>query len=584
MNNFSEHLIRESTNRGSYVVKASPRTYILVFSLFIVFAILFLRVFFLQIIKGDYFRILSDQNRTKTITINAPRGIMFDRNNNPLVFNEPGYRLVDGDETKLLTHDQALSILSDPENKLEVDSLRNYPYREAMSHVLGYIGQISESQLKSPLFEGYDGEDWVGKEGIEAAYEQRLKGIDGKRLLEVDATGKTLRSLGQDEPIPGEDITLTLDLKLQQKTFEAMKNIKKGAAIVSKPNGEILSIVSNPSFDPNLFTMGEAFKSATSSGYQKVEQVLLDAENQPLLNRAISGVYPPGSTFKIVVASAALKTGIINEAYSVEDTGVLRVGAFSYSNWYFTGYGGTDGVVNVEKGIARSNDIFFYKLAEKMGVSNISKGAKEFGVGSILGIDLLGEASGILPNEAWKKENIGEGWYLGDTFHYGIGQGFLLTTPLQVNAWTQAIANQGKLMQPHLLLERKSEVVRDSALDEKTFDLVRKGMIESCAPGGVAWPFYDFKVKNSKLKIDGRNFLEVKGASGSAETRQVIVACKTGTAEHGDTTGTPHAWITLFAPAYNPEVVVTVLAEESGEGSSVAGPIAKEILEEFFSN
>jgi penicillin-binding protein 2 len=584
MDNFSEHLIRESTNRGSYVVKASPRIYILVFSLFIVFAILFLRVFFLQIIKGDYFRILSDQNRTKTITINAPRGIMFDRNNNPLVFNEPGYRLVDGDETKLLTHDQALSILSDPENKLEVDSLRNYPYREAMSHVLGYIGQISESQLKSPLFEGYDGEDWVGKEGIEAAYEQRLKGIDGKRLLEVDATGKTLRSLGQDEPIPGEDITLTLDLKLQQKTFEAMKNIKKGAAIVSKPNGEILSIVSNPSFDPNLFTMGEAFKSATSSGYQKVEQVLLDAENQPLLNRAISGVYPPGSTFKIVVASAALKTGIINEAYSVEDTGVLRVGAFSYSNWYFTGYGGTDGVVNVEKGIARSNDIFFYKLAEKMGVSNISKGAKEFGVGSILGIDLLGEASGILPNEAWKKENIGEGWYLGDTFHYGIGQGFLLTTPLQVNAWTQAIANQGKLMQPHLLLERKSEVVRDSALDEKTFDLVRKGMIESCAPGGVAWPFYDFKVKNSKLKIDGRNFLEVKGASGSAETRQVVVACKTGTAEHGDTTGTPHAWITLFAPAYNPEVVVTVLAEESGEGSSIAGPIAKEILEEFFSN
>lgn len=584
MDSFSEQLIKESTNRRAGLVKVNARTYILAISLFFVFAVLFLRVFFLQVIKGEYFRILSDQNRTKTIAINAPRGIVFDRNKTPLVFNEPGYRLIEGEDTKLLSHDQALSLLSDSTKKLEVDSLRNYPYRDALSHVLGYIGQISENELKSPLYEGYNGEDWVGKEGIEAAYEQRLKGIDGKTLLEVDATGKTLRSLGKDEPIPGEDITITLDLTLQQKTFEAMKAVKKGAAIVSKPNGEILSLVSNPSFDPNLFTMGDAFKAATASGYQNVEQVLLDSENQPLLNRAISGVYPPGSTFKIVVASAALKEGIINERYTIEDTGILKVGAFSYSNWYFTGYGGTDGIVNVEKGIARSNDIFFYKLAEKMGVSNISKGAKEFGVGSILGIDLLGEASGTLPNEAWKKENVGEGWYLGDTFHYGIGQGFLLTTPLQVNAWTQAIANKGKLMQPHLLLERKNEVVKDSSLDEKTFDLVRKGMIESCAPGGVAWPFYDFKVKNSKLKVDGRNFLEVKGASGSADTRKIIVACKTGTAEHGDAKGKPHAWITLFAPAYDPEVIVTVLAEESGEGSSVAGPIAKEILKEYFSN
>src|SRR3989344_2182609 len=438
--NYSDNLITgSSSQQGFGRVNGNPRVYLLFVVFFLVFAVLILRAFFLQVIKGEYFRELSNQNRTKTVAIHAARGVIFDRNGTPLVFNEPGYRIIKDNKTVLLNHDQALPMLSNSNNQLEVDSLRRYPYADEISHVLGYIGQISPEELKSPLFSEYKGNDLIGKEGIERSYEQRLKGIDGRKLLEVDSSGKTLRSLGQDEPIAGVDVTLTLDLKLQQKTHEAMKNVKKGAAIVSKPNGEILSLVSKPSFDPNLFTMGENYKASTISAYTNIESVLADSQNQPLLDRAISGVYPPGSTFKIVVASAALKDKVIDENFTILDTGILRVGAFSFSNWYFTGYGRTDGTVNVVKGIQRSNDIFFYKLAEALGVESIAKGAASFFVGKQLGIDLLGEASGTLPSESWKKENIGEGWYLGDTYHYGIGQGYLLSTPLQVNAWTQAI-------------------------------------------------------------------------------------------------------------------------------------------------
>ncbi|PIR79734.1 MAG: hypothetical protein COU25_03795, partial [Candidatus Levybacteria bacterium CG10_big_fil_rev_8_21_14_0_10_35_13] len=231
-------------------------------------------------------------------------------------------------------------------------------------------------------------------------------------------------------------------------------------------------------------------------------------------------------------------------------------------------------------------DIFFYKLAEKIGVDTISETAKKFGVGSLLGIDLQGEAFGTLPTRQWKQEEVGEQWYLGDTYHYGIGQGYLLTTPLQVNAWTQAIANGGILYVPHLLKNQKSKIKNQNLLDNYSSDLIRQGMIESCAPGGVAFPLYEFKIQNSKFKIDGRNFLEVPQATSSAgykDYRQVVIACKTGTSEHGGPKTLPHAWITLFAPAFNPQIVVTVLAEESGEGSGVAAPIAKKILEGYFS-
>jgi len=580
---FSESIISDVYKKRQWTnTKTNVRTLFLPLLFIVFFSILIFRTFYLQIVKGSYYRGLSDTNRTKTVIIHAPRGIIFDRSGTPLVFNIPGFRENVKGETRFLDQDQALSQIASGKKDLEIDTLRQYPYRDISSHVLGFLGQISQDQLKDPLFETYNSADVIGKVGIERVYESRLKGVDGKELFEIDAKGNTIRKLGRDEPVAGENITLTLDIDLQTKTYEAMKDVKKGAAIVSTPKGEILALISKPSFDPNLFTLGEGYKVSSESGYVSVEGILNDSQNQPLLNRAISGIYPPGSTFKLVVASAALKNNIIDENFEVEDTGILKIGAFSFANWYYTNYGRKEGSVNIVKAIKRSNDIFFYKLAEKTGIDTISQTASRFGVGKTLGIDLIGEKRGTLPTVEWKEKEIGEPWYLGDTYHYGIGQGFLLTTPLQVNAWAQAIANKGVLFRPRLLKDQKPYILQKDLLNDKVFSLIRQGMIESCSPTGVAWPLFNFKVKNANLKIDGNNILAVDPASGSADMRQIAIACKTGTAETTPNEN-PHAWITLFAPAFDPQIIVTVLSEKSGEGSNVAGPIAKKILEAWFS-
>lgn len=561
--------------------KNSNRAYFLPLVFIVLFLILFARLFFLQIIEGYYYRYLSNNNRTKSIVIHAPRGIIFDRNGVPLVYNLPGFREEVNGKTVFLSQDEALNLIAQGKKDLEIDSLREYPYKENAAHVLGYIGQISKEELISPIFAGYSSGDIIGKSGIEQEYETKLKGTDGRQLFEVNAKGDLTRKLGQDDPIPGENITLTLDAKLQEAAFAAMKDVKKGAAIVSTPKGEILALISKPSFDPNLFTMGQGYKISSASSYLTLSDVLSDSQNQPLLNRAISGVYPPGSTFKLIVASAGLTDKIIDKNWQIQDTGVLTLGSFSFSNWYYTGYGGTDGMVNVVKGIKRSNDIFFYKLAEKVGVDKISEVAKKFGLGERLGIDLQGELPGTVPTSNWKLKNIGEPWYLGDTYHYGIGQGFLLTTPLQVNGWMQAIANEGTLYLPHLFKDQGSKVKAQNLLNQENTNLIREGMIEACSLGGVAWPLFNYSVKNAKLVIDGKNILGVPLSSGSADMRKVTVACKTGTAEAPNSTE-PHAWITLFAPAYNPQIVITVLSENSGEGSNIAAPIAKKILDNWF--
>lgn len=582
---FGDYIFKDSRKRKNWDYAEenhSSRNFFLPALAIFLFAVVFLRLFFLQIIQGYYYRYLSDNNRTKTVTIHAPRGIIFDRSGTPLVYNMPGFRENVNGKTVLIPQNQALSLIAAGKNDLEVDSLRSYPYKDAFAHVLGYVGQISQDELADPLHSDYASGDIIGKTGIEQQYEPELRGVDGKELFEVDARGNLTRKLGQQDPISGQNITLTLDAKLQEAVFTAMASVKKGAAIVSTPKGEILALVSKPSFDPNMFTMGQSYKIATNSSYLSVSDVLLDSQNQPLLDRAIGGVYPPGSTFKLIVASAALKNKIIDENWQIEDTGILKVGDFSFSNWYYTDYGGTDGQVNIVKGIQRSNDIFFYKLAAKVGVDQVSQTAKLFGLGQKLGIDLEGEQAGLVPTEEWKLKNIGEEWYLGDTYHYGIGQGYLLTTPLQVNSWTQAIANNGNLYRPHLLLSQPPQLISSNLLDTHSSDLVREGMVEACSPGGVAWPLFNYAVKNAKLPIDGKNILGVDSSSGSADMRQVVLACKTGTAENGGNNTLAHAWITLFAPAYNPQIVVTVIAENSGEGSNVAGPIAKQILDSWF--
>lgn len=544
------------------------------------------RLVFLQVIHGGDYRGLSDSNRLETSLLHAPRGIIFDRSGKPLVLNKPGFREVINGKTQLLTQKDAIAKIANGDKHLEVDSLRYYPYKDALSHILGYLGQISPDEYKEKKSLGYQPNDLVGVLGIEAQYENLLRGTDGKVLTEVDAMGNPKRTLGQSDPIPGKNITLTIDADFQQKVFDATKDIKKGSVIVSTPQGEILAMVSRPSFDNNLFTMGKTYH-ADSSEYTTIAQILQDGQNQPFLNRAITGLYPPGSTFKLVVAAAGLESGKIDQNYTVDDEGTLKLGDFSFSNWYYTEYGKVEGIVNVIKAIQRSNDIFFYKVGNLLGVDRLSAFAQKFGLGSRLGIDLPGEAKGLVPSKEWKKKIIGEDWYTGDDYHYGIGQGFLLTTPLQVNTWTQAIANKGTEYQPHFLKDQEPKILSKDLLSEMNFDLIRQGMLAACAPGGVAYPLFNFKVNNPKLVIDGKNFLvdptSTQSASSESNTsREVSIACKTGTAENGGSNVKPHSWITLFAPAYDPQIVVTVMVENAGEGSDIAGPIAKKVLEAWF--
>ncbi len=573
-------------SRFSFDKGASMRNLFLQIIIFLFSIILFGRLFLLQVVQGKYYRSLSDTNKLQTALIHAPRGIIFDRTGKSLDLNMPGFREIVNGKIQLLTPEDALAKIAKGDKHLEVDSLRYYPYKDSLAHVIGYLGQISPEEYKKKKSQGYQPDDLVGVLGIESQYESSLRGIDGKVLTEVDALGHQKRTLGQSDPIAGRNITLTIDADFQQKVFDATRDIKKGAVIVSTPQGEILSLVSRPSFDANLFTMGKTYHSQSGS-YSDVSQILLDNQNQPFLNRAITGLYAPGSTFKLIVAAAGLENKVIDQNYTVDDEGTLKLGNFSFSNWYYTEYGKVEGLVNVIKAIQRSNDIFFYKVGNLLGVDKLSDFAEKFGLGSRLGIDLPGEAKGLVPTREWKQKVIGDNWYTGDDYHYGIGQGYLLTTPLQVNTWTQAMANQGTMYQPHLLKELAPKIIAKDLLGEKNFDLIRQGMIAACAPGGVAYPLFHFKVNNVKLPIDGENFLEDPDATKSAGTtpsasREVSIACKTGTAENGDSQTNPHAWITIFAPAYNPQIVVTVLAENGGGGSDIAAPIAKKVLEAWF--
>jgi len=582
---FSDSIHTEKIKRRHFREEDSSRirSRVLLVLLLLTSGILLFKIVSLQLIKGSYYRSLSDSNRIRTKIIYAPRGVLFDRNDIPLVYNLPGFRQTKGDKTILIPKEKALDMIAKGDESIFVDSLRQYPFKDAFAHVIGYLGQVTKDEILSEDFADYHITDLIGKSGLEYEYENLLKGNNGKQLIEVDALGRAVRVLGQTDPIPGQDLKLTLDSRLQQAAYDGMKDVVRGAVVVTTPKGEILSLVSKPSFDPNLFTLDSSYV-ATNTAYTSIEKILL-GDNQPLLNRVVSGTYPPGSTYKIVMAAGALESKKIDSSYAVTDNGKIIIGPYSYSNWYYTQYGRTEGQVNVVKALTRSNDIFFYELADKIGLDTIVSTSKEMGVGRLLGIDIPGESKGVLPDKAWKKKNIGEDWYTGDTYIFGIGQGYLLTTPLQVNAWTQVIASGGTLYRPHLLKSSGEHVLTTTTLGPSAINLVRQGMMGACETGGTGWPLFQFRIKNSKLIIDGKNIMPDPQATMSASTsdyRHVTIACKTGTAQHGDDKTLPHAWITLFAPAYNPEIVVTVLNESSGEGSSEAGPIAKKILEAYF--
>ncbi len=534
----------------------------LVVGVMVVFALLMLRLIHLQVVEGSVNRELADSNRIQIKLIHAPRGVIYDRNGKILAQNEPSFRLIEasGPATKVtqISRDEALKmeITGDSRYKnLEVDSKRFYPMGEATAHVLGYLGEITGDELKSPEFENYKPGDSVGRDGVEQAYEKTLKGVDGGEIIEVDAQGNKLRSLRKKDAIPGQNLYLTIDADLQKIAFEQLKKAAEGAksccgaVVATDPNsGQVLALASIPSFDTKK--LADAFTNP----------------NSPVLDRVIAGTYPPGSTFKIASALAGLESRKVTLQTQFEDTGVMSLGPFTFANWYFSEYGRKEGNVDIIKALQRSNDIYFYHLGELTGEDVLGSTAKKLGLGEKLGIDIPGEAKGLIPNNAWKEKNVGVGWYPGDTLHMSIGQGYVLATPLQINNLVSAIAASGKQYPPHLaykitsgvnvIKEFKFEPTSSQKFKSGDLNLVRKGLELVPVQGGTAWPFFTFPIQT---------------------------AGKTGTAEFGDPKNRTHAWYTSYAPADSPKLAVTVLVEAGGEGSTVASPVAKEIYRWYFS-
>ncbi len=555
------------------------RERLFLFILILGFGILITRLFVLQVVQGAYWREMAEGNRIKITKVPALRGIIYDRNGKQLVRNTPEGReyIYKEASAQLLGYigevsEEELNSADDACNRLSENSLRDSVGRIG-NNLRGLSANISSKDCPSSW---YQSGDLVGKMGIEKQYDQLLRGQAGGILEEVDANGNRIRQLGETKPIPGESLNLTIDIDLQQKSYETLKG-KKGAVVALAPQtGEILVLVNSPSFDPNIFSLNKS-----EGGKQKNEEILgiLTNEDQPMFNRAIGGQYPPGSTFKIVAAVAGLEEGKINPETTVEDKGILQIGKWSFSNWYFTQYGKTEGLVDVVKAIKRSNDIFFYKTGEWLGIENLSKWAKNFGLGRLSEIDLPGEEAGLVPDKQWKKEYKNEDWYLGDDFITAIGQGDLLVTPLQVNLMTAVVANGGELCKPYLIQKSKfknqtlnenykNDKCKKLGIKEENLDLIKEGMREACSPGGTGYPFFDFGVGGPSTK--------------SADFKRIEVGCKTGTAETPGDKTKPHAWFTVFAPVKEPEIVLTVLLENAGEGSREAAPLAKEILKWWF--
>lgn len=584
----------------------------------IIFTILFVRLWSLEIIQGDYNRSLAEGNRIRTRSITAERGLIYDRNKVVLAKNIPDFALIvypadlpskEEERNKFyqelanltslgfeevknkiepnkdkflekivikdnLAHEEAL-ILKEKSSTLKgvtVDdrSTRGYAADLALAHILGYVGDLNEEDYKNNP--SYSLDDIIGKTGIEKMYESDLKGTDGKEQVEVDSAGRLQKTLAKRDPQVGDDLVLSIDAGLQQKAKDFLagqlkaQNLKKGVAIVSNPqNGEILAMVSLPDYDNNIF-MSPALKD--------VYPALVSNPEKPLFNRAISGVYPSGSAIKPVVAEAALQEGVISvNDWIIDDKGMLEVpNQYDPSIIYRYPDEKAHGSVNVIKALAVSCNVFFYTIGggydriKGLGVDRLDKYFSLFGLGARTGIDLGGEAKGLVPTAEWKEQVKKEPWVLGDTYHLSIGQGDLGVTPLQVNNYTNAIANGGILFKPRL---GKSII---SSLDGQAKDLSAEILRKDFAdPGSLS------------VVRQGMRACVTSGSCDKLASLPVSSAGKTGTAETSNLKESTHAWFTAYAPYDNPQVSVTVLVENGGTGYSSAEPVAEQILQYYFS-
>lgn len=589
-----------------------PRLRVVIMIIGLVLLFLFGKTLWLQLVEGKEYREISEGNRIRIETIKARRGIIYDRNGTLLTRNVPNFTfaLIPADipedselrnetfetiarilEIPLVELKQRLEDIPDysyepveiedqidydkalllqveikglPGAKLSIKDSREYLEPASTAHLVGYTGKITKAELSQNQDQDYLRTDVIGKTGLEYQYENILKGIDGKKRIEVDAFGKEKKLVASKDPESGDNLTLSVDLGLQKVLNESLNKMVKqtnssgGAAVALDPrNGEVLAIVSVPGFDSNEFVKGiDAEKF----------QDLLNNPNRPLFMRAVSGQYPSGSTIKPVIAAAALQEGIINANTTVLSTGGIKVGPNFFPDWKAGGHGITD----VKKAIAESVNTFFYTIGggfedfTGLGVDQITSYAHLFGLGEPLEIDFPSEASGFLPTKQWKEETKGERWYLGDTYHLAIGQGDLLVTPLQVASYTSTIANGGTVYQPHIL---------KSILDPAT------NLITNIDPNIIRSNF--ISSQNIRTVKEGLRQAVTSGSAVALQNLSVAAAGKTGTAQFGDNSKT-HAWFTGFAPYDSPELVITVIVEEGGEGYAAALPVARDGFQWYF--
>ncbi len=565
----------------------------------LIIGVLIARVAYLQIYEGDYYVGLADGNRIRIIPSMAPRGTFYDRNGNLLVTNRPGFavslmplqgavpdEVIDrlADLLKMPREDitskidshvgfDPIRIKSDigpdimtiieeqkdlyPGVVIEKQPIRNYIYKDHGAHAFGYVSEISDAELEKRKEEGYKSGDIIGKFGLEKIYDKYIRGENGGEQVEVDVSGKPVQVLGQKDTVPGNDLILTIDQNIQLAAEKAVdEQLKKihanaAAAIVMNPQtGEILAMVSRPAFDPNLFAGGISTKE-----WKKINE----NPYYPMDNKAITGEYPPGSTFKIVTGTAALAMGKVTPEEKILDTG---------HHWIID-KGNADGEalgwINFKEAMAHSDNVYFYEMGNRLGIDNIEKYARMFGLGEKTGIDLPYESEGLVACKAYKKRVYDEDWYLSETFDAAIGQGFNLVTPLQAAMIMSEIAADGKRFRPHLVQkivapdgtvvqEFQPELLSILDVSHSIISLVQEGLRDVTKYGTAAAVF-------------GKNF-------------PVDIAGKTGTAENPH--GRDHGWFVAYGPFDNPNIVVAVIVEQGGYGSQSAVPIGKKIIEAAF--
>jgi penicillin-binding protein 2 len=567
------------------------------------------RLWYLQVVKGTYYRELAEQNRVRTVDLKPARGLIFDRHGELLANNVPSFNLyltledirdreglaaaleeligLPRAETMKRLVQQAKSylpillksgltlreaaILEGRRLELtglrvQAESQRNYVHGPLGSHLLGYVGEVSPEQQEEPDFEGLVQGSIVGKAGVEKTYDRMLRGKPGEKTIEVDARGNELKTVAVVEQTPGEDLYLSLDLRLQ-RSAESLLGAETGAIVaLDTRNGDVLVMASSPTYDPNVLSRG-----LTAALW---EQIASDTRH-PLTNRALQGQYPPGSTFKIMVASAALESDKWSADTKVRCTGVFPFsGSHVFKDWKRDGHG----VMDMHHALVHSCDVYFYNVGHRLGIDTIAETARLFGLGEPTGVDLPSERVGIIPSTEWKQSVRKEQWYPGETISASIGQGFITVTPLQMAVAIGAVSNGGTLFRPRL-----ARAVRERATGRlQEFPSVERGPMP-------------LQESTFHLLQDALREVVLHGTGGRARSKFVSIAGKTGTAQtvraRPGQTGTneeaipkqfrDHAWFVAYAPAEDPKIAVAVLIENTGHGGKYAAPIAKTLIEEY---